>query len=85
MACWSPGSPSANRTRRFVHGPVKAKPQEKDNAFAIRFFGEIDVPRDGVYRFWTASNDGSVLRIDGKIVSTTTGCTASPKKTWPLS
>src|SRR5690606_34446203 len=38
------------------------------NRFGLRFSGSIDIPRDGVYRFYTRSDDGSRLCIDGKLV-----------------
>ncbi len=36
--------------------------------FAVRFRGLIVVPVAGDYRFWTKSDDGSLLHIDGKLV-----------------
>lgn len=36
--------------------------------FALRFHGVIEIPADGEYAFKTRSDDGSVLRIDGKVV-----------------
>ncbi len=36
--------------------------------FGVRFHGLIEVPADGTYRFWTKSDDGTVLLIDGKPV-----------------
>lgn len=36
--------------------------------FAVRFQGLIQVPQDGLYRFWTKSDDGSLLKINGKLV-----------------
>ncbi len=36
--------------------------------FAVRFRGILDAPVKGSYRFWTISDDGSVLRIDGRVV-----------------
>ena len=36
--------------------------------FAFEFNGFIDIPKDGVYRFFTSSDDGSCLFIDGKLV-----------------
>lgn len=44
---------------------VPAMPQD---SFAFVFRGLIDVPERGVYRFYTFSDDGSVLYIDGKSV-----------------
>ena len=37
----------------------------KEN-FALRFRGTLTAPKDGEYRFWTRSDDGSRLSIDGK-------------------
>lgn len=36
--------------------------------FAIRFSGAIEIPTDGEYIFWTKSDDGSILKIDEKVV-----------------
>jgi hypothetical protein len=38
----------------------------KENYYGYRFQGYIDVPKDGIYTFYLASNDGSRLFIDGK-------------------
>src|SRR5579859_2384875 len=45
---------------------VGAGPQK--NEMALRFHGLLTVPRAGDYTFWTASDDGSQLFIDGKLV-----------------
>ncbi|MEK6235764.1 MAG: PA14 domain-containing protein, partial [Planctomycetales bacterium] len=52
---------------------VLAKVPTKDNkppesGFAVRFHGLLEVPTDGEYRFWTKSDDGSVLRVNDKTV-----------------
>lgn len=39
-----------------------------DDHFAYRFTGLIKIPETGVYRFYTHSDDGSVLWIDGEKV-----------------
>jgi len=36
--------------------------------FALRFSGSIQIPKDGSYTFFTTSDDGSRLYIDGKLV-----------------
>src|SRR5205085_2412141 len=36
--------------------------------FALRFSGAINAPKDGSYTFWTSSDDGSRLYVDGKLV-----------------
>jgi predicted alpha-1,2-mannosidase len=42
---------------------IKIAPRE--NYYGYRFQGYIDVPKDGIYTFFLASNDGSRLFIDG--------------------
>ena len=36
--------------------------------FGVRFFGLLDAPADGTYRFWAKSDDGTILTINGKQV-----------------
>ncbi|MGE3809155.1 MAG: c-type cytochrome [Gemmataceae bacterium] len=36
--------------------------------FAIRYQGLIDIPETGRYKFWTRSDDGTLLKIDGKLI-----------------
>jgi len=43
-------------------------PRNRDDYFAIRFTGYIDIPADGIYFFYTDSDDGSRLYIDGILV-----------------
>ena len=45
---------------------VGAGPQK--NEMALRFHGLLTVPRAGDYTFWTASDDGSQLFLDNKLV-----------------
>ncbi len=49
--------------------------------FAIRFQGAIEVPQDGEYRFWTKSDDGSILRINGKLIVSNEGTHPPVEKT----
>jgi len=42
--------------------------RKRDEHFALRFEGLIDVAADGLYEFFTESDDGSALYIDGKPV-----------------
>ena len=41
---------------------------QKTGEFGMRFEGFIHIPRDGEYRFYTGSDDGSRLLIDGQLV-----------------
>lgn len=38
-------------------------PNPQEELYALRLTGVIDIPKDGVYRFWTGSDDGSRLWI----------------------
>ena len=40
----------------------------REEDFAARFFGYIDIPESGTYTFYTNSSDGTILRIDGSVV-----------------
>lgn len=55
--------------------------RKPNSNFAVRFQGLIDIPEDGNYRFWTISDDGSILRIDGKIVVNNDGQHPPEEKT----
>lgn len=48
--------------------PIVDGRKPTDNGFGVRFRGLLDVPADGKYKFWTHSDDGSVLMIAGKVV-----------------
>jgi hypothetical protein len=39
------------------------EPDPKEEFYALRFTGVIEIPMDGVYRFWTGSDDGSRMWI----------------------
>jgi alpha-L-fucosidase len=43
-------------------------PRDRGEYFAFRYRGFIEVPRDGVYRFYTVSDDGSQLYIGQQLV-----------------
>ncbi len=43
-------------------------PATREDYFALRFEGSIEIPRNGVYTFATESDDGSWLWIDGKLI-----------------
>ncbi len=52
---------------REIAGEIALK-GHRDDRFGFRFNGFIDVPADGDYTFFTTSDDGSFLLIDGRIV-----------------
>ncbi len=43
-------------------------PSNQPEYFALQYQGYIDVPRDGVYAFFTDSDDGSRLLIDDNLI-----------------
>jgi len=47
---------------------ISLVPAMVQDSFALVFKGLINIPETGVYRFYTFSDDGSVLYIDGKMV-----------------
>ncbi|MEZ0324828.1 MAG: chitobiase/beta-hexosaminidase C-terminal domain-containing protein [Fimbriimonas sp.] len=44
------------------------EPNPPEETYAMRLSGVIEIPTDGVYRFWTGSDDGSTLRIGDRLV-----------------
>jgi len=54
--------------RTYSSDTVTAGPHEGTDFFALRIRGYLKVPRDGTYAFFLASDDGSRLSIDGRIV-----------------
>jgi len=47
---------------------VSIEPRSRDENFGFLYTGFIDVPRDGMYRFFTKSDDGSCLWIGDSLV-----------------
>jgi endoglucanase len=43
-------------------------PAAQEDYFGFRFYGDISIYREGAYIFYTASDDGSLLFIDGVLV-----------------
>ncbi|HEX8428735.1 PA14 domain-containing protein [Hymenobacter sp.] len=43
-------------------------PRTRNDNFAFRYTGYVDVPTDGTYTFYTTSDDGSVLSIGGTVI-----------------
>jgi len=44
------------------------EPEPKEELYALRLTGVIEIPKDGSYRFWTGSDDGSRLWIGKRLV-----------------
>ncbi len=44
------------------------KPRKSEEHFGFRYTGYVSVPKAAAYTFWTDSDDGSNLYIDGKLV-----------------
>ncbi|MFD1646187.1 PA14 domain-containing protein [Haloarchaeobius litoreus] len=42
--------------------------RQRDDEFAVRYTGYVEVPEDGQYTFWTGSDDGSRLAIGTEVV-----------------
>jgi len=55
-------------------------PAKSKDSFAIVFKGLIKIPERAVYRFYTYSDDGSKLSIDGKIVVDNDGSHSAQRK-----
>jgi alpha-L-fucosidase len=63
--------PDFDRLRPVKTGAVANfdfSPRNRGEYFAFRYRGFIQVPRDGVYRFYTVSDDGSRLYIGQQLV-----------------
>jgi alpha-L-fucosidase len=47
---------------------ITIDPRERNEYFGMHFDGYIHIPTDGVYTFYTASDDGSTLSLDDTLV-----------------
>ncbi len=56
------------------------KPRDRDDRYAFRYRGYITVPTDGVYRFFTNSDDGSRLWIGDQLVVDNDGLHSASEK-----
>jgi len=54
---------SGGTTNRF-----DAKLSKKEENYAIRFHGYLEIPSDGIYTFYVHSDDGSLLRLGSTLV-----------------
>jgi PKD repeat protein/FlaG/FlaF family flagellin (archaellin) len=66
MPSFDPDAAVLNDTTSNVD--VDANPSRRGENFAYRFVGYVEVPENGTYEFWTGSDDGSYLSIDGERV-----------------
>jgi len=57
-----------------------ALPKAYSGSFAAEFNGKLLVPQEGVYTFYTESDDASWLYVDGNLVVNNTGCRDASKK-----
>lgn len=57
--------PSASGVASRISLDLPATKLKKDG-FAIRFTGNLKIPKNGKYRFWLKSDDGSRLIVDGE-------------------
>ncbi len=55
-------------------------PRNRDDNFGFRFTGYINVPADGIYAFYTNSDDGSKLYIGNTLVVNNDGLHAATEK-----
>lgn len=55
------------KTARLASG-FDLTPAERADNYALAFDGYINVPSDGVYTFYTTSDDGSKLKIGGTTI-----------------
>lgn len=60
--------PSARLVKEGVLNNFSLAPAVAKDSMAFEFNTYIDIPEDGVYQFYTFSDDGSKLFIDGKVV-----------------
>ena len=49
-------------------GELNLEDRDRDEYYGFRFIGYIEIPEDGVYHFYTVSDDGSRLSIDSQLV-----------------
>ena len=62
-------------------GPLPdAAPRRRDDEFALRYMGYVQVPADGTYTFSTASDDGSRLFIGSQLVVDNDGLHGTQEK-----
>ncbi|MBX3376533.1 MAG: alpha-L-fucosidase [Phycisphaeraceae bacterium] len=66
--------------RTSVATSFARQPRDVDDKYAFRFRGYINIPKDGVYRFFTNSDDGSRLWIGEQLVVDNDGLHSASEK-----
>jgi alpha-L-fucosidase len=76
--------PDFNNLKPLSSGIMKnveiIKKSKVINHYGFQFSGYIQVPADGVYKFYTSSDDGSCLYVDGNLVVNNDGHHADQEK-----
>lgn len=58
----------ATPTKSGVTDSLTTKVAGRDSTFGLRFRGQIEVSREGEYQFWSTSDDGSQVWVNGQKV-----------------
>ena len=69
------------KTGELKHGFFDISLANREDNFGIQFEGKIKIPKDGSYEFILASDDGSLLFIDGKKIVDNDGLHGKVRKT----
>jgi len=69
------------KTGELKHGFFDISLANREDNFGIQFEGKIKIPKDGSYEFILASDDGSLLYIDGKKIVDNDGLHGKVRKT----
>ncbi len=59
---------SAKFIRQAIVNEITIPSFCREESYALKFTTYIEVPEDGIYTFYQASDDGAVLRVDDRIV-----------------
>lgn len=73
-----------DRKIAFEHTTETFPGTQMSDHFYVRWTGKVRIPRDGKYTFFTESDDGSRLWIDGKVIVDNGGLHAMEEKSGEL-